>query len=65
MDPKWKEKVASAVEDLAVNPLLGKKLKGEFEGLSSFRLGSYRIIFRFTSDFLEVAHFIHRKDAYR
>ena len=62
---RWKERVAMVVEDLAVNPLLGKKLKGEFEGLRSFRLGRYRMIYRFSHDYLEIADFLHRKDAYR
>ncbi len=61
----WKERIAATVEDLAVNPLLGKKLKGEFEGLRSFHLGRYRLVYRFTSDYLEVVFFSARKDAYR
>lgn len=65
LEPKWKERVASALEDLAVNPLLGKKLKGEFEVMRSFRLGQYRIIYRYSQDYLEVADILHRKDAYR
>ena len=65
LDIRWKERVADAVEDLAVDALLGKKLKGEFEGLRSFRLGRYRLIYRFTTDFLEIAFFSDRKDAYR
>lgn len=65
LDSRWKERVAAAVEDLAVDPLLGKKLKGEFEGLRSFRLGRYRIVYRFSKEYLEIADFSHRKDAYR
>lgn len=44
---------------------LGKKLKGEFEGLRSYRLGSFRIVYRFTKELLDVAHIDHRKDVYR
>jgi mRNA-degrading endonuclease RelE of RelBE toxin-antitoxin system len=40
-------------------------LKGEFEALRSFRMGSFRIVYRFTKELLEVVYIDHRKDVYR
>ena len=49
----------------ARNPRLGKKLKGDFEGLRSYRLGTYRIVYRFTRKAVEIIYIEHRKDVYR
>ena len=65
LDSPWNGRVSTEVEDLAENPLMGKKLRGEFEGLRSFRMGRYRIICEFSCSFLEMAYFSDRKDAYR
>ena len=64
-EPRLKERIREAVRELAANPLLGKKLKGELEGLRSYRLGSHRIVYRFTADLLEIVHIDDRKDVYR
>ena len=64
-DPQVRERCRTAVLELANNPLLGKKLKGEFERLRSFRLGTFRIIFIFSKDLLEIVHIDHRRDVYR
>ena len=65
LDERHRDHLKEAIRELAVNPLLGKKLKGEFEGLRSFRLGSVRSVYRFTKDLLDVVHIDHRKDVYR
>lgn len=54
-----------ALRGLAGDPLLGKNLKGDFEGLRSYRLGTYRIVYRFTRNSAEIIHIEHRKDVYR
>ena len=59
------EYLKNAIRELSRNPLLGKKLKGEFEALRSFRMGSFRIVYRFTKELLEVVYIDHRKDVYR
>lgn len=64
-DPQVKERCRTAVYELANNPLLGKKLKGEFEGLRSYRFGTFRIVFRFSKDLLEIVYVDHRRDVYR
>jgi len=53
------------IGELAGNPFLGKKLKGEFEGLRSYRLGPFRIIYRFSKELVEIVYLDHRKDVYR
>lgn len=65
LDPRFREQLKAALRELSRNPLLGKKLKGEFEGLRSYRLGAFRIVYRCTKDTVEVAFIDHRKDVYR
>lgn len=65
LDTRFKDPLKEAIRELSANPLLGKKLKGEFEGLGSYRVGSFRIVYRFSEESLEVAYIDHRKDVYR
>lgn len=65
LDARFRDHIKEAVRELSGNPLLGKKLKGEFEGLRSHRLGAFRIVYRFTEELLEVVYVEHRKDVYR
>ncbi len=48
-----------------VNPLLGKKLKGEWEGSRSYRIASIRIIYEFSEADLDITSISDRKDVYR
>jgi|MudIll2142460700_1097286.scaffolds.fasta_scaffold45805_2 mRNA-degrading endonuclease RelE of RelBE toxin-antitoxin system len=59
------DRLKASVRELVDNPLLGKKLKGDFEGLRSYRLGTYRIVYRFTRESVEIVSIDHRKDVYR
>lgn len=61
----FKDRLKEAIRELSISPLLGKKLKGEFEGLRSYRLGSFRIVYRFTKELFEIVYIDHRKDVYR
>ncbi len=65
VEARFKEQLKSAIREVAGNPLLGKKLKGEFEGLRSYRLGPFRIVYRFTAERVEVVFLDRRKDVYR
>lgn len=65
IEARFKNRLKEAIRELSENPLLGKKLKGEFEGLRSYRLGSFRIVFRSTRELLEVVYIDDRKDVYR
>ena len=40
-----KGKVLGAVDEIAANPFLGVKLRGELEGRWRWRIGKYRIIY--------------------
>ncbi|MFH0939815.1 MAG: type II toxin-antitoxin system RelE/ParE family toxin [Planctomycetota bacterium] len=39
------QRFINAFEDIAKDPLQGKLLHGQFQGISSYRIGSYRIIY--------------------
>lgn len=65
IDPRFRERLGAAIRELAADPLLGKKLKGVFEGLQSYRLGRFRIVYRFTREILDIVHVDDRKDVYR
>ena len=45
-----KQKAKRKIESLLLNPLLGKKLKGEFASLRSFKAWPLRIIYSFDSN---------------
>ena len=65
LDARLQERVKETIREVSGNPLSGKKLRGEFEGLRSYRLGPLRIVYRFTKDLLEVVFMDYRKDVYR
>ena len=65
LENRIKARVADGIRELADNPLAGKKLKGELSDFRSYRLGSYRVIYRFTPAVVEIALIEHRKDVYR
>lgn len=46
LHPDIKRKVRSALEILSENPYAGKALKNELEGLRSFRIKKFRIIYQ-------------------
>jgi mRNA interferase RelE/StbE len=65
VEAHYKDHFKEAIRELPDNPLLGKKLKGEFEGLRSYRVARFRIVYRFTKDQSEVVFIDDRKDVYR
>ena len=46
LSKKQQEKILKKIKILKTNPFLGKKLKGEFKGLTSFKAWPYRIIYQ-------------------
>lgn len=66
-DAQIKKRLGDAILEIAENPLLGKKLKGDFakEHLRSLKIWPYRIIYRFDSHSLDIVYVEHRKDVYR
>ncbi len=66
-DSKTKERLEEAILEIARDPIIGKKLKGDFgkEKLRLLKVWPYRIIYRFDSLFLDIVYVEHRKDVYR
>lgn len=64
---RLKERIASAIEYIAKNPLCGKPLQAELKGDRSFRVGDYRIIYHFykKKKFIGIIGIGHRRDVYR
>lgn len=54
LHPDIKKKLKAGLKEIAVNPLSGKALKEELEGLRSFRVGKYRIVYREEPSALEI-----------
>ena len=46
LHPGLKRKVRDALEQILADPHSGKALKDELEGLRSFRIGRFRIVYR-------------------
>ncbi len=64
-DPPLRQTIQRAIQEIAVNPLIGIPLQGLLKGLRRYRVGSYRIVYRFTEEVLEIVSINYRKDAYR
>lgn len=62
-----KKKIVNAIEKLTVNPLLGEKLKGEFEGQCKLYAWPYRVIYIFSAggNIVTVVEVEHRQGAYK
>ena len=66
-DPELYRRFANALDNLESNPFQGKPLKGELKGRWSYRVGSYRIVYRIYRDKLVVIviDIGHRREIYR
>jgi mRNA interferase RelE/StbE len=54
LEKQTNQRVIRSIEDLALNPFLGKPLRGELQGLYSLRVGGYRIIYSINTRKLEL-----------
>lgn len=52
--PHLKRKIRAGLKRILENPSEGKPLRFELEGLRSFRIGSFRIIYKVHRDILDV-----------
>lgn len=59
------KKIIRKLEILLTEPLTGKQLKGELEGLSSLRAWPYRIIYEVKSDSVVIYSIAHRQGIYK
>ena len=62
---KPKRQIKDAVERIAADPDIGKRLTQELKGLLSYRSGDYRLIYRISQEEILVLAVGHRKDVYR
>ena len=60
-------RLVNALDDLERDPFQGKQLKGELKGAWSYRVGSYRVVYRIYRDKLLVIviDISHRREVYR
>ena len=49
LHPQLKRKIKAGLRDILSNPHVGKSLKEDLEGLLSYRVGRFRIIYRIAS----------------
>lgn len=65
--PKKQRQIKEAVERIARNPSIGKRLTQELAGMWSYRSGDFRIIYRVEHSQLVVIILTvgHRKDIYK
>jgi len=54
MHPELKRKTKASLRTILTDPSSGKALKDELAGLRSFRVGSFRIIYRVMRNIVEV-----------
>lgn len=67
LDVRYRQKIENAIEDLAINPLLGKKLNDNLKKYRSVREGVYRIIYEVKKEKLIIIVITvqHRQGVYR
>ena len=50
MHPKLKRKIRAALEEVSADPYCGKALREELAGLVTFRVSTFRIVYRIADD---------------
>jgi len=64
MHPHLKKRVRAALKGVLENPSSGKTLKEELAGLRSYRVGSFRIIYRLSGKVVDLVAVGPRKKIY-
>jgi mRNA interferase RelE/StbE len=64
LHPQIKRKVRAALEQVLVDPRSGKRLRDELAGLWSFRVGKFRLIYRFDRRLIDLVAFGPRDRIY-
>ena len=66
MHPALKKKVRAGLEAIIEQPAAGKSLRDELKGLASYRIGTFRIIYRKTErHIIEIVAIGPRKNIYQ
>ncbi|GAB4227684.1 MAG: hypothetical protein OHK0028_00660 [Deltaproteobacteria bacterium] len=55
MHPDLKRRTRASLETILADPSSGKVLREELIGLRSFRVGTFRIVYRVTDEIVEIA----------
>ena len=64
LHPAMKQKVRIALAEILENPGCGKALRGELQGMRSFRVSKFRIIYRAVAQGIEVIALSPRRSIY-
>jgi mRNA interferase RelE/StbE len=64
LHPGMKQKVRVALAEILANPGCGKALRGEFQGMRSFRVSKFRIIYRAVAQVIEIIALGPRRSIY-
>ena len=64
---QFQDKILAVLPLLAVNPYIGKKLKGKYQNLYSYRVWPYRITYRIEKNIITITvlSISHRQGAYK
>lgn len=65
LHPQIKKKIKTGLQDILEKPESGKYLKDELAGLQSYRVSKFRIIYRKSSNIIELITVGPRKTIYR
>jgi mRNA interferase RelE/StbE len=66
LDRKAVLRILDSIEsDLAAHPGKDKVLKGQFDGLFSYRVGDYRVIYNIIGRTILVLRIAHRRESYQ
>lgn len=66
LPPSVKPPVKAAIEAITEKPFIGKPLRDELEGLRSYRVQRFRVIYRILEKTkrIQIIHLGHRKNIY-
>ena len=64
LHPDLKRKIRAGLDELVKDPEAGKALRDDLEGLRSFRVGRFRVIYRIGKDLMEVVTIGPRRTVY-
>ena len=64
LHPAMKQKVRVALAEILANPGCGKTLRGELQGIGSFRVSKFRIIYLAVAQVIEVIALGPRRSIY-
>jgi mRNA-degrading endonuclease RelE of RelBE toxin-antitoxin system len=59
------KKITKKLREIAEEPLSGKQLNGEYDGVYSYRAWPYRILYRLRNGEVEVCSIAHRQGVYK